>query len=63
VSESKVMMGVGEGSGNMFVEGDIDSILHLQKKLLELEALRRKVRRYEKVLKENNLDEEILMDN
>ena len=63
MSESKVMMGVGEGSGNMFVEGDIDSILHLQKKLLELEALRRKVRRYEKVLKENNLDEEILMDN
>ena len=63
MSESKVMMGVGEGSGNMFVEGDIDSILHLQKKLLELEALRRKVRRYEKVLKENNLDEKILMDN
>ncbi len=63
MSESKIMMGVGEGSGNMFVEGDIDSILHLQKKLLELEALRRKVRRYEKVLKENNLDEEILMDN
>jgi hypothetical protein len=34
-------IGVGEGSGNMYVHGDHDSIKHLQGKLLELEKLRK----------------------
>lgn len=38
---NKVMMGVGSGDGNYFVEGDYDSIKILQHKLFELEALRR----------------------
>jgi len=37
----KLIMGVGDGCGNLFVEGDYDSITTLQKKLLELEELRK----------------------
>jgi len=48
----KIIMGVGEGSGNLFVEGDYDSIVHLQGKLLELEKLRRDNRRLSKRIEE-----------
>lgn len=37
----RIVMGVGNGGGNLFVEGDYDSIKVLQDKLLELERLRR----------------------
>jgi cell shape-determining protein MreC len=40
----KLMLGVGNGTGNLFVEGDYDSITILQNKLLELEELRRRVK-------------------
>lgn len=33
-------LGVGDGSGKLFVHGDYDSIKTVQKKLLELEELR-----------------------
>jgi hypothetical protein len=55
MKEAKVSIGVGEGNGNFFVEGDYDSIVHLQKKLFELEDLRRQVRKYKKFLKEKDL--------
>ena len=38
---SKIIMGVGNGSGDLFVEGDYNSVKILQDKLLELEELRR----------------------
>jgi len=50
---SKIIMGVGDGSGNLFVEGNYDSIITLQSKLLELEELRREVRRLKKLVGEN----------
>jgi len=37
----ELIMGVGDGSGNLFVKGDYDSITVLQQKLFELEELRR----------------------
>jgi hypothetical protein len=37
----ELIMGIGNGGGNLFVKGDHDSITTLQHKLLELEELRR----------------------
>jgi len=45
-----IIMGVGNGGGNLFVKGDYDSIKVLQDKLLELEALRHRVKELEKRL-------------
>ena len=39
----EIIMGVGNGGGNLFVKGDYDSITTLQNKLFELENLRREV--------------------
>ncbi len=36
----RIIMGIGDGGGNLFVEGDYDSIKSLQSKLLELEKVR-----------------------
>jgi predicted nuclease with TOPRIM domain len=39
--EGELIMGIGNGGGNLFVKGDYDSIKTLQYKLLELEELRK----------------------
>jgi hypothetical protein len=39
----EIIMGVGNGRGNLFVKGNYDSITTLQSKLFELENLRREV--------------------
>jgi hypothetical protein len=49
-SGEKLIMGVGDGGGNLFVEGDYDSITVLQEKLLELEELRRENERLKKMV-------------
>ena len=43
-ASGKIQMGVGSGGGNLFVEGDYDSIKALQEKLFELEDTRREIR-------------------
>ncbi len=48
--KTRVILGVGDGTGNLFVEGDYESITVLQKKLLELEAVRRENRKLKKKL-------------
>jgi len=47
IKAGEIIMGVGDGTGNLFVKGDYESITVLQKKLLELEDLRRQVRKLE----------------
>jgi hypothetical protein len=47
----KIIMGVGEGGGNLFVEGDYASITLLQSKLFELEELREENKRLKKKIK------------
>jgi cell shape-determining protein MreC len=37
----ELIMGIGNGDGNLFVKGDYRSITHLQNKIFELEELRR----------------------
>ena len=46
----KLIMGVGDGGGNLFVEGDYDSITTLQEKLLELEELSKENKRLKKMV-------------
>ncbi len=48
--KTRVILGVGDGTGNLFVEGDYESIVVLQKKILELEAVRRENRSLKKKL-------------
>ncbi len=48
--KTRVILGVGDGTGNLFVEGNYQSITVLQKKLLELEEVRRENRRLKKKL-------------
>jgi len=52
----EIIMGVGDGTGNLFVTGDYDSIKTLQEKLLELEEYRRGD-------KENKMIEELRKEN
>ncbi len=40
--QAKLTMGIGNGGGNLFVEGNYDSITALQQKLFELEEFRKK---------------------
>ena len=49
-----LIMGVGNGSGNLFVKGNYESITVLQNKLLELEELRRTVDELNKRLHEKD---------
>jgi len=41
IEPGELIMGIGDGGGNLFVRGDYDSITTLQNKLFELEELRR----------------------
>ncbi len=43
--KSKVILSVGDGNGNLFVEGDYASITRVQNMIFELEKLRRENRR------------------
>ncbi len=38
---TRIILGVGRGDGNLFVEGDYDSITRVQNMIFELEELRR----------------------
>ncbi len=64
LESGELMMGVGNGGGNLFVKGDYDSITVLQQKLFELEEYRRGEHQNEEVkrLKEEveNLKDELL---
>lgn len=46
IKEGELIMGVGNGGGNLFVKDNYESITVLQNKLLELKELRRKVAEY-----------------
>jgi len=48
---TKLILGVGNGSGNLFVEGDYDSITRVQNMIFELEELRIENRDLKKSLK------------
>lgn len=50
--KTNMCLGVGDGTGNLFVYGDYDSIKTAQNKLLELETLRKQVGECEEVLRE-----------
>ena len=65
IKSGELIMGVGNGSGNLFVEGDYDSITVLQQKLLELEELRKgsraeeledEIKELKKIIKQLNYD-------
>lgn len=45
--QSNCMMGIGDGSGQLFVHGDYESIKHLQAKLDRLRELERKMQQIE----------------
>jgi len=52
----ELIMGVGNGGGNLFVKGDYDSITVLQQKLLELEELRKIKTELLKEIDEKNIE-------
>ncbi len=54
--ESKCILGVGDGNGNLFVEGDYDSIERVQKIIFEVERLRRENKKLMKLLTKSDRD-------
>ena len=56
IKPGELLMGVGDGGGNLFVRGDYDSIKVLQDKLLELEDLRKQVDELDKEVQEKNIE-------